>query len=105
MDDERRHVGMRGDAEGISRRRVKERERRETRSSLGSPLAAHNYSGPKAVGETPLTWWLAGEWDHGAALSRPVSFSTTSVSQSRGLVSRVGGPHPAEPAEPRRTKR
>lgn len=32
------------------------------------------------------TWWLAGEWDHGAALSRPVSFPTTSVSQSLGLV-------------------
>jgi len=43
------------------------------------------------VGETPLTRtrWLAGEWDHGAALSRPVSFPATSVSQSsRGLVSR-----------------
>jgi len=35
------------------------------------------------------TRWLAGEWDHGAALSRPVSFPATSVSQSsRGLVSR-----------------
>lgn len=71
----------RGRQGGIAKRE------REMRSSLGSPSAAHNYSGPGTVGETPLTrtWWLAGEWDHGAALSRPVSFPTTSVSQSRGL--------------------
>lgn len=47
-----------------------------------------------------LTWWgnaldsdswLAGEWDHGAALSRPVSFFD-SVSQSRSLVGGLATP-------------
>lgn len=73
--------GYRGEPGGITK------ERDEILSRV--PPAAHN-SVPSchAVGETPLTrtWWLAGEWDHGAALSRPVSFPTTSVSQSRGLV-------------------